>query len=665
MLNKHPAATAQFKAPILNAASWLAGMMISGSAGSDVDRLATRMLKTILGPAWSWRRELERCSSIAERLARDQMNRIVSSLIFAGVTTWLGLYAITAIWLSVILFNELLEDSLRRGLRGKKVPERRRVIVYMAHLMLGSTSWCAMAAVLWFTEDASKMYLATVLLIGTLIHVAILYSESRLLTLAAATPALIVIMTVTLATALHDTIPAQDKALIVLSMATVVTYLASAAVHNIQNSELLKGLLNKTERLASEDPLTGLKNRRSFLDGVHEIWARKTPFYIVFIDLDRFKPLNDEFGHAVGDQVLHETGRRLLAAPGAICASRLGGDEFAVLIDATCDSRDAHDKVLRLQESLISRIDSDAGEVFVGASMGYAVSHEDGESVSKLLHAADTAMRRAKTERCGVARFDPALDEAALSPENMEQAFIKALRSGQIRAALQPIARASDGRIVSHEMLARWEGSGFARNPSPQEFIPIAEKLGLLNTLLWTTLEQALPYIADADARLAINVSPSQLTSTLFLQRLKEIIDCHGVRPEAIEIEITEQVAFRNVEDNADTLRRAKEMGFTIVLDDFGTGYSSLSMLDALPLDKLKLDRAFIERTKNQNSGGQVLGATIRLAKELGLVCCVEGVEEGNTADLVRALGCDQIQGYWVGRPIVPEEDARPQCVNA
>jgi len=432
--------------------------------------------------------------------------------------------------------------------------------------------------------------------------------------------------------------------------------LAIVAYSREKTDRRLLALIRETERLAAEDPLTGLKNRRAFMNDIEALWNEAESFAVVFIDLDRFKPLNDEYGHAIGDQVLQQIGARLQSTPAIFSAARFGGDEFAalILVDDADERVDAN--MTALHQSLTGAIDFEFAQISVGASLGYARAVHDGFSVSELLHAADTAMMRCKTNGGGVAKFNPEIDDISLSSSAMSEAFKKALAQGQIRPALQPVIDTKTKAVIGHELLARWPNSGLARDPSPAEFIPIAENLGLLNQLLWTTMREALPYLRDSDGFLAINASPSQLSSTSFLDDLTAITATYGFGLDRIEIEITEHVAFRNLNENIRTLKQARAMGCRVSLDDFGSGYSSLSMLEELPLDKIKIDKSLQSK---QHSGG-VLRATIRLATELGFECCVEGIETERAAKVATELGCSQMQGFWFGHPEIIQRDQPP-----
>ena len=415
--------------------------------------------------------------------------------------------------------------------------------------------------------------------------------------------------------------------------------------------ERLLDLLAEKEQLASTDGLTGLMNRRAFMDHLRRMWPTRKKIRIAFIDLDHFKPLNDQFGHAVGDRVLRIVSDRISQAEGVLAAARLGGDEFAIVMDEQSSLQTVDDDLCELHRSITSDIQWESGLLTIGASIGFAQGKTSRQSLSGLLRSADTAMRRAKNNRLDWAIFNPRVDNEALATSTLEMELKSAIKNGQIKAAVQPIADAKSRKTVAYELLARWTDSGFERDPSPTDFIPIAEKLGLLNEILWVTLEEALRHLELSQKRLAINVSPAQLLASDFLESLNEILDKHGVGPSSITIEVTEEVAFRNVDRNVAILTEAREMGIQIALDDFGTGYSSLSMLDTLPLDKLKIDQSFVRKSNQSAQSKSILLAAIRLAKQLGLESCVEGIESSEVAARVAILGADHIQGYWLGRP--------------
>ena len=425
-----------------------------------------------------------------------------------------------------------------------------------------------------------------------------------------------------------------------------------------QTDQMLYQVISEKEHLADTDDLTGLLNRRAFMDQLRALWPNRDKICIAFVDLDHFKPLNDQYGHAVGDQVLCKVAERINSSPSVAASARLGGDEFAVLFNnEACDAAIA-EQIEALHALITQDLRWDSGLITIGASIGFAEGETKQQSLTGLLRAADTAMRRAKHGGLTWAKFNPLIDNAAIASSTLEVELKNAIHNGEIRAAVQPIANAKSLDVVAYELLTRWVGSGFERDPSPSDFIPIAEKLGLLNEILWVTLDEALAHLDLSEAQLAINASPAQLLASDFIDSLVCLLDRHNVRPHAITIEITEEVAFRNVDRNVAVLRHARELGFSIALDDFGTGYSSLSMLDTLPLDKLKIDQSFVLKSDKSTQSKSILLAAIRLAKQLGLESCVEGIETEQAARRIAVLGADTMQGYWLGRPSLVREQA-------
>ena len=408
-------------------------------------------------------------------------------------------------------------------------------------------------------------------------------------------------------------------------------------------------------KLARTDEMTGLANRRAFMHAATELFDMTDFEYsglsLMIIDLDHFKPLNDQYGHAVGDEILQTVAKRIEELPMISAAARLGGDEFAVLFKTIEDNQSVDHVIDYLHAKITGDVRGEAGLISIGASVGYAECGTLDQTLTGLLKSADTAMRRAKSGRLGWAVFNPRIDSAALANSQLELELKTAIKDGQIKAAIQPIANAKSREIVAYELLARWTDSVFDRDPSPKDFIPIAEKLGLLNEMLWVTLNEALAHLQLDNQRLAINVSPAQLIASDFLETLVNVLGRHQVSPSSITIEITEEVAFRNVDRNIAILQEARDMGIEIALDDFGTGYSSLSMLDTLPLDKLKIDQSFVRKSDKSEQSKRILLAAIRLARQLGLSSCVEGIETQEFAARVAVLGADHIQGYWLGRP--------------
>ncbi|MEQ9437194.1 EAL domain-containing protein [Hyphomonas sp.] len=408
---------------------------------------------------------------------------------------------------------------------------------------------------------------------------------------------------------------------------------------------------SKIKRLADSDPLTDILNRRAFVREVNQHILDRGPFACAFIDLDRFKQLNDRYGHATGDEVLRIVARRLASRPDISDAARLGGDEFAFVIRKAADAAALADCIEAVHAELTDAIDTSVGRVFVGASIGYAVHLADTNESSAMLHAADKAMLRVKSQGGGVSRFDPALDAAGEDGHAVELALSAAIAMGRLQPAFQPIWDVRASGIVGYEMLARWPDSGLSSDPAPGQFIPIAERLGLIDPLFWTLADKAVSSLGDDEHFLAMNISPSQLTSEHFATRLEKLLSLHGVDPARIELEVTEHVFFGNLERSQVVLNHVRDMGVSLALDDFGTGYSSLSLIDQLPFSKIKIDQSFVRGRGQSFVRGKVLQATIALCREVGITSCTEGIETADDLALVAGLGCDQAQGYHIGRP--------------
>ena len=608
----------------------------------------------VLGPDWSLKAEHAAAFDIAARLKADWAGRLTVLLGLTLLSMGIVHPAISLVWCCLILQHEWVERRFVFHQRLDVPFDRQQLVRLILQRTSGTLFWVC-AALVFIADEPSYRLLGLTLLIGIMVHVSLIYNTSRIQTLTTGVPCLAGFIAATFVTLLDPNLTPNHKVITIFAILAIFGYMMTATIQNLRIRDRLKNLVSEKTRLAAEDPLTGLQNRRSFVELVETQKGTGRPLTLVFIDLDRFKPLNDQFGHAVGDQVLMEIGRRLNEQPDILGAARLGGDEFAALFAAPAETHAPELQVLALHNCLTAPIQSASGVVSVGASLGWVRAGGESTTVSEVLHSADVAMRRAKVEHLGAAEFDPVVDQAALASSAIEIAFRHALANGRIRAALQPIVSVSSGQIVTMELLARWPNSGFLRDPAPQDFIPIAERLGLLNDMLWSTLDQALPSLAGTSWSLAINVSPSQLTSRNFLHKLSGIIAQHAVAPQQIELEITEEVAFRNMTENCAILEQARALGFRVVLDDFGAGYSSLAMLDRLPLDKIKLDRAFVGELRDRIATQKILKATMSLAHELRISCTVEGIESAETAALVASFGCDQIQGYWVGRPELVE----------
>ncbi|MEL6724453.1 MAG: EAL domain-containing protein [Pseudomonadota bacterium] len=614
--------------------------------------------------AFDLEREFVAAKTVAKRLEGDFATRIIACLLTAGVIAWSGLVGIALVWMFFVLLNEAVEPAVVRRLQNSETASQKTLFIYAGHIASGSAVWAGAGVALWITNDPAVMTLGAVLMLGTLMHVSLIYSISRLLVSAVSAPLILAMAVMAILVLADDAFPLRDKALVIFSVAILLAYLMMLLLTNIETQDEMAKLANENARYAREDALTQLSNRRHFVEKVQALQARDQAFALAFIDLDRFKPLNDEHGHAVGDEALIAVSNRLKAAEGIAFTARLGGDEFGVLI---CDAAalERLEEILNQAWTDVTRpFQTSIGPIDLGASIGCARTTETLSDHSKLMHAADVAMLRAKVNGGGVAQFDPDLDLGMFEAAGIERAFRAAVRDDHIRAALQPIKCVRTQMIKKCELLARWVRTDGGKSLSPNEFIPLAERLGLLNQILWNTLDQALPTIRGRDLTLAINISPSQLLSSDFFVKLDTILRRHLVVPAQIELEITEQVALRNDAENLNHLVTASEAGYAIVLDDFGTGYSSISLLEKLPLTKVKLDHVFVRDAVQTTQGKKLLAAIIGLLNQMNLKSCVEGVETTDIETFVTARGCAEVQGYLIGRPQVLINSSSDQCVD-
>jgi diguanylate cyclase (GGDEF)-like protein/PAS domain S-box-containing protein len=416
-------------------------------------------------------------------------------------------------------------------------------------------------------------------------------------------------------------------------------------------------------RLAYHDALTGLSNRFSLQGQLEQALAmarrEQRPLAVVFLDLDRFKAINDTLGHDAGDQLLVEVAHRLRAnVRDSDIVARLGGDEFVVVLaevdDATAAGRVA-DKILH---ALAQPYRIGEMELRSTASLGLAFHPDDGEDGETLMKNADTAMYHAKSlGRNNVQFFTAELNQAALKRLTLEHDLQAAVESGQLELHYQPQLDNQSGRVVGVEALVRW------RHPrdglvSPSAFIPVAEETGLILPLGKWVLDEACRQLRAwrdqglQDVTVAVNLSAHQLHSPLLLQHVSRALDKHGLAGSDLELEITESVAMHDPATSISQLRALRGLGVRLSIDDFGTGYSSLSYLKLLPIHALKLDQSFVRDIETDSNDLAICTATIALAHSLGLAVIAEGVETEAQRELLTSHRCDVVQGYLFSRPL-------------
>jgi diguanylate cyclase (GGDEF)-like protein/PAS domain S-box-containing protein len=417
---------------------------------------------------------------------------------------------------------------------------------------------------------------------------------------------------------------------------------------------------------AFHDALTGLPNRALFMDHLKLAIARSrrnntTKFAVLYLDLDRFKVINDSLGHTIGDQLLVGIADRLKKnlRPGDTVA-RLGGDEFTVLIEDIADETESVQVAERVKQELSIPFTLSGREVFTTVSMGIAPSATGYERAEDILRDADTAMYRAKS--LGKARyeiFDKAMHARAINLLQMETDMRRALEREEFILHYQPIVALDNFRLRGFEALVRWQHPerGFI---SPMDFIPVAEETGMIVPLGEWVMREACRQMngwqkmfpLDHPLFITVNLSSKQFSQNQLISSFAMILQETGVKPQSVKLEITESVVMENIDTATDMLRQLRSLGVKLAIDDFGTGYSSLSYLHRFPIDTLKIDRSFVTRMSENNENTEIVRTIVVLAQNLGMDVVAEGVETNEQLVLLQKLGCENGQGYFFSKPV-------------
>lgn len=425
----------------------------------------------------------------------------------------------------------------------------------------------------------------------------------------------------------------------------------------------------RISHMAMHDALTGLPNRTYLDERIGEAIERSgrvgSKFALLFIDLDNFKRINDLHGHKTGDQLLASVSAILRAnLRETDVLARWGGDEFVVLLPFSRDADIARKVAGELMRKLQLELEKQISDTFVTLSIGIAVYPDDADTSEALLVQADKALFYAKSQGRNNIQMCSDLQTRAPGFEDAEMTsrFVAAVKQSLFQVYYQPVMDAGDhGRIAGVEALARWHDDKYGW-VSPATFIPLAEDMGLINEVGRQVLEQALDHFSQcsgvcADLKLAVNVSKRQLMSVDFYPMLLDMVRRYGMSPRQIKLEITESIALEGIDKARTYLQRLSEAGFTLSLDDFGTGFSSLSHVHELPFDEIKIDISFVRRIKTPE--GRVLVKTIAdMGHAMQLALVAEGVEDAETAAILRELGVGMLQGYHFGSPMPKEECA-------
>jgi diguanylate cyclase (GGDEF)-like protein len=413
----------------------------------------------------------------------------------------------------------------------------------------------------------------------------------------------------------------------------------------------------KIRHLAHYDALTDLPNRALFHERLREEIARAAPerqLAVIYIDIDEFKSVNDTLGHQIGDELLKSvaSGLRRQANPNEFVA-RLGGDEFAIMQTGIRNQAEIIGLITRVFETIRTPFECLGHRVTTDASVGAAVAPQHGNSLDQILKNADLAMYAAKSAGRKTWRFfEPVMDARVKARRALEMDMRRALREGQFEVYYQPCVGLEDNRITGCEALVRWHHPERGMI-SPAEFIPLAEETGLINELGEWVLDAACKDAMTwpGDFKLAVNVSPVQFKSGTLALKIAAALAASRLPAKRLELEITEAVLIRDDDAALAILHQLRAIGVRIALDDFGTGYSSLSYLQRFPFDKIKIDRCFVNDLSTQG-GSSIVQAVVNIAAARNMMTLAEGVEKTEQRELLRTLGCTEMQGFLFSRPV-------------
>ena len=418
---------------------------------------------------------------------------------------------------------------------------------------------------------------------------------------------------------------------------------------------------------AQHDPLTGLPNRLMFdlrcSQAIATAQQHQHALALLFFDLDHFKNINDSYGHQVGDCVLRSVAARLtLVLKDHNLIARLGGDEFCVLMEKVEQQQEAAEVAQSILDMLAVPLECEQQEFFLSASIGICLYPRDGEDEVRLLRNADTAMYRAKTAGRGGYRFYSHEQTSSVQERtSLENRLRKAIERGELRLNYQPQVCLTTGKVLGVEALARWTSPEFGL-VAPEKFIPIAEESGLIQPMGEWILEDACQQMQQWRAsgsnipRVAVNLSALQIQRGDITALVRRTLNSTGLPADCLELEITEGYILQDADRAVEVLKQLRDLGVSIAIDDFGTGFSSLSYLHRLPIDRLKIDKSFVQEIGSASRAAQVAQAVVSLGKTLGLSIIGEGVEQTRHADALREWGCNEAQGFLYAPALTPDQ---------
>ncbi|HSN22118.1 MAG TPA: EAL domain-containing protein [Usitatibacter sp.] len=433
-----------------------------------------------------------------------------------------------------------------------------------------------------------------------------------------------------------------------------------------RTNEELNSALQMIQKMATHDALTGLPNRALFnetlVHAIGQAQRHRRPLALFFLDIDRFKNINDTLGHSIGDRVLQEVGRRLTVAVRASdMVARLGGDEFVLLAEGFADSADLSDVAAKILGAFEPSFHVESQELALSASIGICTFPDDGSDAQTLLSNADIAMYRAKEQgRNRHCFYAASLNKLSQERLALEAALRHAVERDEIEIHYQPKIEFGAGRVTGVEALIRW------RHPQlglllPDRFVPLAEETGVIVPIGYWTLRRVCELVCRWKEQgfalsVAVNLSASQFHQPELVKELAAILWSTGAPAQLLELEITETMVMKDPDRAVAVMEQLRAMGVRLSIDDFGTGHSSLGYLKRFPIDRLKVDRSFVRELPHNGGDAAITRAVIALAHSLKMTVVAEGVEDQQQFDMLREQGCDEFQGYFC-RPPLPEAE--------
>jgi diguanylate cyclase (GGDEF)-like protein len=631
---------------------------------------------------------------VQRRIGREPVGVLADASILS-LGAWLVL------WITVLrpLFDTITDEPAVVALRGITFSLSAVVLFLLATLLLGDSEnntvvWLASCAViasltgdmLWAISDARLADLSLSVLNAPYVlalfaaAATLLHPEIRFLTAQGAYRAsrpmagrLVVVISGLVAPififALTDAVDTRDRVVRTVSVLVLSAVVLVRVVLAVRaNAELQARLVTS----AQTDALTGLPNRSLMLQHVdtalRTAWRDGREPTVLFIDVDRFKNINDSLGHAAGDDVLIAVAERLrVVLPTRCVVGRIAGDEFVVLDPQTAGPNESMVLADRVLESFHEPLSLRQGDVFVSASIGVSTYRPSvTNSADDLLRHADTAMYRAKESgRNCVAIFDESMLESVTQRLAVETALYRSLERRELRLVHQPIIDVGLGEVVGFEALMRWDRED-GSTISPAEFIPIAEETGTIVPIGSWALLEALTHLSDwiasgicaRDATMAVNVSPRQLSDPNFVNVVSEALTRAHIPAKQLWLEVTEGVMIAQPDQALVALTRLCELGVRVAIDDFGTGYSSLSLLQKFPIQRLKIDRTFIQGVADDADARALVRTIIAMCESMSLDMVAEGVETVAQLQVLGEMRCAKAQGYLISHPVPPESIA-------